>query len=298
MVNYCNNGSECIPMAFVIKALLFILLAPVLGCLITGIDRKITARMQGRFGPPILQPFYDVMKLFEKETLIVRQTQNLYIVFYLIFMVLTGIIFFTGGDILLTIFALTLAAVFFVLGAYKGSSPYSHIGAQRELIQIMAYEPMVLFCAIGMGVIAKSFYVSDIAAHSKPILFYLPGMFLGLLYVLTIKLRKSPFDLSTSHHGHQEIVKGITTEFSGTPMALIEIAHWYETAFVLGFVYLFFAAAPWLGVILALLAYFFEILIDNAFARTKWQFTLSSSWIVTFVLGFGNLIFLEMFLRG
>lgn len=285
-------------MAFVIKALLFVLFAPVLGCLITGLDRRITARMQGRFGPPILQPFYDVMKLFAKETLIVRRTQNLYIIFYLIFMVLTGIIFFTGGDILLTIFALTLAAVFFVLGAYKGSSPYSHIGAQRELLQIMAYEPMVLFAAIGMGVIAKSFYVSDIAAMSKPILIYLPGMFVGLLYILTIKLRKSPFDLSTSHHGHQEIVKGITTEYAGNAMALIEIAHWYETAFILGFVYLFFASNPVVGVLLALFAYFLEILIDNAFARTKWQFTLASAWIVTLVLGFGNFLIVEMFLRG
>lgn len=285
-------------MAFVIKILLFIFLAPILGCLITGLDRRITARLQGRFGPPILQPYFDVMKLFAKENLIVRRTQNLYILFYLIFMVFTGCIFFSGGDLLLTIFAMTLAAIFFVLGAFKGSSPYSHIGAQRELIQIMAYEPMVLFCVVGMGIVAKSFFVNDIASWSKPMLFYLPGMFLGLLYILTIKLRKSPFDLSTSHHGHQEIVKGITTEYSGSAMALIEIAHWYETVFILGFIYLFYATNPWIGVALALAAYFFEIIIDNAFARTKWQFTLLSSWLLTVILGFGNFIFLEILLRG
>lgn len=284
-------------MAFVIKAVLFIIFAPILGCLITGLDRRITARLQGRFGPPILQPFYDMMKLFAKENLIVRRTQNLYVLFYLVFMILTGIIFFSGGDILLTIFSLTLAAIFFVLGAYKGSSPYSHIGAQRELIQIMAYEPMVLFCAIAMGMIAKSFYVADIASYSKPLLMYLPGMFLGLLYILTIKLRKSPFDLSTSHHAHQEIVKGITTEYSGSAMALIEVAHWYETVFILGFIYLFFATNPVIGILLALFAYFLEIVIDNAFARTKWQFTLMSSWIITLILGFGNFVLLQIFLK-
>ncbi|MCL5260418.1 MAG: NADH-quinone oxidoreductase subunit H [Gammaproteobacteria bacterium] len=285
-------------MAFVIKALLFIILAPVVGCLITGFDRIITARLQGRFGPPLLQPFYDVMKLFAKENLVVRHTQNLYIIFYLIFMVFTGVLFFTGGDILLTIFAFTLAAIFFVLAAFKGSSPFSHVGAHRELIQIMAYEPMILFCVIGMGVVAKSFYVADIASFPKPLLIYLPGMFIGLLYVLTIKLRKSPFDLSTSHHAHQEIVKGITTEYSGSAMALIEIAHWYETVLILGLVYLFFATIPVVGVIIALLAYFFEIVIDNAFARTKWLYTLKSSWVVTLVFAFGNFLILEMFLRG
>jgi ech hydrogenase subunit B len=285
-------------MAFIIKILLFLILAPVIGCLINGIDRRVTARLQGRFGPPILQPFYDVMKLFAKETLIVRRTQNVYILFYLVFMIFTGALFFTGEDLLLTIFALTLAAIFFVLAAYKGSSPYSHIGAQRELLQIMAYEPMVMFCVVGMGMVARSFFVDDIATFQTPMLYYLPGLFLGLLYVLTIKLRKSPFDLSTSHHGHQEIVKGITTEFSGSALALIEIAHWYETTFILGFVYLFYATNPLIGVLLALIAYFLEIVIDNTFARAKWQYTLASSWIITLVLGFGNIILLDVLLRG
>jgi len=43
------------------------------------------------------------------------------------------------------------------------------------------------------------------------------------LYILTIKFRKSPFDLSMSHHAHQEIVRGITTEFSGPALGLIEV---------------------------------------------------------------------------
>ncbi|MFY9194518.1 MAG: NADH-quinone oxidoreductase subunit H, partial [Methanoculleus sp.] len=50
-----------------IGVVLFLILAPVAGGLIAGLDRKLTARMQGRVGPPLLQPFYDVGKLFEKE---------------------------------------------------------------------------------------------------------------------------------------------------------------------------------------------------------------------------------------
>ena len=101
-------------------------------------------------GPPLLQPFYDVIKLWHKENIVVRRSQNFYIFFFLLLVIFTGGLFYAGSDLLLVIFALTLAAIFFVLAAYKASSPYSFIGAERELIQMMAYEPMVLLTAIGM----------------------------------------------------------------------------------------------------------------------------------------------------
>lgn len=270
-------------------AIVFILLAPVTGGLVAGIDRRITARMQGRFGPPILQPFYDVGKLFEKEHIVVNETQVFYVICYFVFMVFTGALFFSGADLLLTIFALTLAQIFLVLGAYATYSPYSHIGAERELIQIMAYEPMVILAAVGMFVVTKSFNVSDIAASTIPVVLFIPGIFLGFLYVLTIKLRKSPFDISTSHHAHQEIVKGITTEFSGPSLGLIEIAHWYETIFLLGFVYLFFGFNPVIAVLAVAVVYLLEILIDNTNARVKWQLAMKSSWAIAAIAGVVNL---------
>ena len=152
----------------------------------------------------------------------VNETQRFYVLSYFIFAIFTGALFFAGGNLLLVVFALTLAEVFLVLGAYAANSPYSHIGAERELIQIMAYEPMFLLAAVGMYVVTKSFNVSDIAGFPGLIFILLPGVFLGFLYVLTIKLRKSPFDISTSHHAHQEIVKGVTTEFSGPALGFIE----------------------------------------------------------------------------
>ncbi len=72
----------------------------------------------------------------------------------------------------------------------------------------------------------------------------------------------------------------MTTEFSGRALALIEIAHWYETVFLLGWVYLFFAASPLLGVAVSLLVFGFVILVDNVFARLKWQTALQSAWLV------------------
>lgn len=279
-----------------IGLLLYLIVGPVVGGLLAGADRKITARMQSRLGPPLLQPFYDVLKLLHKENIVVRRSQNFYIVFFLILMIFTGALFFAGSDVLLVIFALTLAAIFLVLGAYKASSPYSFVGAERELILMMAYEPMVLFTAIGMYMVTGSFYVYDIASHHQSLLWTLPGVFLGLLFALEIKFRKSPFDISCSHHAHQELVRGLTTEFSGEALAMIEIAHWYENVMLLGWVYLFFASwHPLLALAATGLVFLFVILVDNAFARLRWRTALKSAWAIALVLGFGNIMVLSLY---
>jgi formate hydrogenlyase subunit 4 len=278
--------------------LLFIVLAPIAGGIVVGLDRKITARMQGRVGPPILQPFYDVLKLFEKESAIVTRPQNLFIFAYMLFMALTGFLLFAGGDILLVIFAMTLAEIFLVLAAYSVSSPYSFVGAERELVQIMAFEPIILLCAAGMFLATGSFYVADIAASAAPVILLIPGLFIAFECALPLKLRKSPFDLSTSHHAHQEIVKGVTTEFSGSTLGAVEVAHWYETVFVLGFIYLFFAWNPLIAIVAVALTYMLQIFIDNAFPRVKLGLALKDTWLITVLLGVSNLAILWLYVHG
>lgn len=279
----------------VLFAVAFLVLAPILGGLIAGIDRKLTARMQGRVGPPVLQPFYDVGKLLEKEHVIVSVSQNFFVLAYLVFIAFSGALFFAGGDLLLVVFALTLAHVLLVLGAYSATSPYSFIGAERELVQLMAYEPMVILAAAGFYLATGSFSVMEIAAFPRPLIAVLPGIFIGLFYVLTMKLRKSPFDIATSHHAHQEIVKGVTTEFSGSTLGMVEVAHWYETVFLLGLFWLFFAWSPLVAVIALAILYLAEIFIDNATARVRWGFALRSIWAVTLVLSAANLVWLQYF---
>lgn len=276
-----------------------IILAPATGGLLTGFDRVISARLQGRQGPPLLQPFYDVLKLMEKESIEVNSMHRFFVYISMVFAVFTTVILLSGGDILLAIFALTLGSVFFVLGGYASNSPYNTIGSERELLQIMSYEPMVLLTCIGLYYAQKSFFIKDIVAASKPSILYLPGVFIGLLFILTFKLRKSPFDLSMSHHGHQEIVKGITTEYSGKDLAVIEVTHWYEVIISLTLVYVFFATAAPIShvfaVIACLLVYLLEILVDNGSARVKWQHALKSAWIVTGIMGTVNLLILSFF---
>ena len=282
----------------IIGIIAYIVLAPFVGGLLSGVDRIVSARLQGRFGPPLLQPFYDVLKLREKEDITVNNVQDFYVAAFFIFVIATGAIFFAGGDLLLVIFTLTTASVLLIMAAYSSNSPYAQVGAQRELLQMMAYEPMVLLTCVGFYMVNGSFEVRNIVTDGNMDFLPLIGVFFGFLFILTIKLRKRPFDLSMSHHAHQELVKGLVTEFSGKTYALIEVAHWYENVFLLGMIFLFFAnGTVWgaiIGVVVCIVVYFFEVLIDNSFARVKWQLMFKASWIVALVLGCINLFVLYL----
>jgi ech hydrogenase subunit B len=151
---------------------------------------------------------------------------------------------------------------------------------------------------MGFYLADRSFSVGNIMRSQLPSIIYLPGIFIGFVYILTFKFRKSPFDISTSHHAQQELVSGLTTEFAGPTLAIVEIAHWYENIMLLGFVYLFFSwkspISPLVAVAVCLLVYFLEILMDNSFARVRWKWALKTAWGVTAAVGFLNLVILTL----
>lgn len=290
-----------IVLRIVICVVAYLILAPFVGGLLAGLDRKLSAKFQRRVGPPVLQPFYDVFKLFEKEPITVNKVQDFYILCFFIYILITGGLFFAGMNLLLVIFTLTIASVFLIVGAFSSNSPYAQIGAERELLQTLAYEPMVLIVAIGFYMYTGTFNVDDIVTGNTDVggmsWLWLIGILVGFAYILTIKFRKSPFDLSMSHHAHQELVKGLTTEFSGKTLGLIEVAHWYENVFLLGFIFLFFCNGEWWGYVIgaavSIFAFFLETFIDNCFARMKWQVAINSAWIVAAVLGIVNLFVIK-----
>ena len=236
---------------FVIAYLLF---APLLGGLLDGTDRIISARMQRRKGPSILQPFYDLGKLFSKELIAVNNVQFLLNLSYLVILMIAGALLFFGADLLMTLFILSTADMFLIMAASSDSSPYANMGASREMLQMMAYEPLTLLIAVGFYLAEGSFQVSDIIDAPVSAILWMPGLFVGFMYTAAIKLRKSPFDLSTSHHAHQEMVKGITTEMSGPALAIMNIAEYYELVLLLGIFSLFFINSTWWSWIVAIIA--------------------------------------------
>jgi ech hydrogenase subunit B len=276
----------------------YLILAPFIGGFLEGVDRKISARMQRRVGPPILQPFYDVTKLLKKQVIAVNKSQIFLLLSYFFLTLLTGAMFFYVTDILLCFFVLSTAATFLYFAAVMTSSPYSTFGASRELLQMVAYEPAVLLACVGFYLATKTFKVSEIIQADYSAIMYLPGFFIAFVFILTIKMRKSPFDTSASHHPHQELVKGLTTESGARNLAIYTITEWYENVFLMGVVGLFIINSNPISIIVAvvviLLVYFLEIPIDNTSARVKWMTMVKGSWYVTIIAAGLNLIILML----
>jgi ech hydrogenase subunit B len=267
-----------------------IILAPIIGGILMGIDRKLTARMQSRMGPPIVQPFYDAIKLWGKEPFIASQLQPILAFGYFGFSIAAFALLAFRQDMLLMIFTMAIADLCLIFAAFNSKSPYSNIGARRELIAMMSYEPVMLLAAVSMFFVTGSFMVGSIFEISQPLLTILPLTFLAFIPVLIIDMKKSPFDVSGSGHAHQELVRGIYTEFSGYTLALVELGHWTKITLLLGFASLFWSQNLIVGMILAFALFFVVLVIDNSYPRLDWKTMIKTTWMVGFLLIIANIV--------
>jgi len=269
--------------------LLALVLGPFVGALIMGADRKVTARIQGRKGPPLLQPAYDVVKLLQKSPIALNRVQIFYAWLHLAFLLMTIVLLVMGSDLLLVLFAHAFAAIALVLGGMCVRSPYSRIGSQRKIMQIIAYEPTLILVVVGIYFCCGSFRAADVLALKTPLLAQLPLVFLAYLAAVAIKLDKSPFDVATSHHAHQELIKGVTLEYSGPYLAIIEVAHFYEVFLLFGIIVAFWATNPLAGIALASFSFFLQTVVDNACARLTSLWMVRFMWTVPLLLALSNL---------
>lgn len=246
---------------------LLIALAPVIGGFVYGIERVVKARMQNRVGPPIMQPFYDFYKLMDKRVMIVHSYHAIMGVvhFFASWFALAMLLY--GVDLIIVIFLHLFSTVFLMMGAYSVRSVYSHIGASRELIAMLAYEPLFILSAIGLFLVHGSFEASVIMLDSTSAIFTAPLLFIGLIFALIIKLKKSPFDTAEAH---QEIIGGAEIEYSGLFFEAVYTAKWLEYVYVYAFVFLFAGANIWLGAALAIAVFIITNAIDNSTSRVNY----------------------------
>jgi formate hydrogenlyase subunit 4 len=273
-----------------------VIVAPFLGGLLVGVDRKFTAHMQGRIGPPIIQPFYDIIKLFGKKSMVAGNAQLVFAYIYLALIIAAVVLFGLQQDLLMLLFILSFGTLCLALGALSVKSPYSQLGGNRQLLQFLAYEPILLLAVIPIALKTGSFPVAGIYKYGQALLPNLWLTFIALLIVLAIVMRKSPFDISGSVHAHQEIVSGVVTEYSGPYLAIIELGHWYEVILLLAVLALFWVGGGlwWISIIIALASWFILLIVDNISARLTW------SWMVKFAWGIGislvalNILFVKL----
>lgn len=260
--------------------LVLILFAPIIGALIYGFERIVKARMQNRMGPPLLQPFYDMFKLMQKRLYLIHAQHALFALLHFITLWMLVAFIILGGNLLYIIFLHLLSTIFLVMAGFSVRSVYSHVGANRELLAMLAYEPILILMAIGFYLYTGSFNISVIRTFSSS-LPELLLLFLALALIIPVKLKKSPFDATSAH---QEIVGGVEIEYSSWMFEFLYMAKCLEYVFIYLLVALF--AGDSLGLALFLVAVLFLAvnLVDNSTARVKMQD------LIKMVLGFGLIL--------
>ena len=278
----------------VLLPVLLTLAAPLIGGLLVGVDRKVTARMQSRIGPPILQPFYDVIKLWNKEPFITGSLQPVLAFSYLGFAVVAAGLFMFKGDLLLILFTSAVADICLITASLNSKSPFSYLGGRRELLAVLSYEPVLILAFFSINMVTGSFLVEGVLTYSTPLIMLLPAVLVAMELVLVIEMKKSPFDVSASGHAHQELVRGVYTEFSGYTMAMLEMGHWVKMVLLLSIIALFWTPNLLVGAGLSLLLFFITLAIDNSYPRLTWQKMLGTTWGVGFVLILANIVGLNL----
>ncbi len=223
---------------FVFPGLLFMAVA---GALLSWFDRKISARVQFRKGPPLLQPLYDFFKLLlVKETILPKYGSRF--VFLLapllavfgatmagvfILLPLFNIDTSFRGDILVIFYLLTLPSFSYIIGSLASGNPLAAVGGSREMKLIISYEfTFLLFIA---AVIMKSGQHFDLDTvietqqSGTPFIGSISGVILFIVGVFCIqaKLAMVPFDMPEAE---AELSEGIFIEYSGPPYAMIKLA--------------------------------------------------------------------------
>ena len=275
-----------------LRCLVALILVPAIGTLLCGLDRKLTARLQGRIGPSFWQPVYDILKLLGKQPFLVHRMQLVYAFLHLFFMMLTLVLLVLGQDLLMVLFCQAFSALCLVIASMSVRSPYSWIGSQRKILQMLAYEPTLILLILAVYLQNNSFLGIKVLERDTPLIYSMPLMFISLLFVIAIEFEKSPFDVASSHHAHQEIVKGTTLEFSGPFLGLIEIAHAYEMAMFFGLMVAFWHTSLIMGILLALFGFILVLLMDNVCARLTSGWMVRFMWTIPLTLSLANLIWL------
>lgn len=267
--------------------IIIVVLAPIIGGLIFGIERKVKARMQRRIGPPILQPFYDFFKLAEKRVMLVHSAHAFFgIMHFIAVWFALGVLVF-GGDLILVIFLHLMSTALLILGGFSTRSVFSHLGANRSALSALAYEPILIIIAVSIYMLTNSFEVSSIFDYNQPLVVKMPLAFVALLLILPIKLKKSPFDVAEAH---QEITGGAEIEYSGIFFEFIYTAKWLDYVFCYFLVYLFGANNPVIGGTLVVLTFLYINALDNSTARVDYKQMLRFSMYVALPAAFINLL--------
>jgi NADH-quinone oxidoreductase subunit H len=284
--------------------------AAVVGMFAHWFDRKITARVQWRVGPPFFQPMWDFLKLLGKEVVVPEGASRFLFLSAPLFglaavtvvtALLARTVVFPGqtfvGDLIVVIYLLTIPSQAVILGAFASANPLASLGGSREMKLILSYElPLVLAVVVAIIKTDGTIRLGDMIqaqAATRPVVASISGAiaFLISLIVMQAKLVKVPFD---APEAETEIMGGTFIEYSGVPLGLFKLTNWMmQFTLPLFLIVVFLGGINWRGSYLnllwAVLEYIgmllFMVLIRNTNPRLRIDQIMKFFWAMVTPLG-------------
>ena len=277
-----------------------LLFTAVLGLLVGWVDRKVSARVQFRVGPPLFQNFNDFFKLLGKETIIVRESmRSIFVLSPLVAFGVTTLIaamiglvlffgFGFGGDLLVIMYLLMIYSVMVILGGSATGNVYSSLGAGREIKLLLADElAFILVCLVPIiksGYHIKLEEILNVQTQQGSFIGSVAGTlaFIAGLLCIQAKMTLPPFNIPEAE---TEIVEGPLMEYSGPLLGfwkLNQAMQWVSFPFLLIMLFLGGFNGEGYGILWSVLKYLgivvVMILIKNTNPRIRIDTALKFFW--------------------
>jgi formate hydrogenlyase subunit 4 len=218
------------------QMLIVLLMAP----LLTGLVRKIKARMMRRRGPPVIQPYRDLVRLMRKEVVLAESASWLFrIIPYLIFAATwvaaslvptfrTGLLFSWSADLIAIIALLGSARFFLALAGLDVGTSFGGIGSSREVMIASLAEPAMIMIVFTLALIAGSTQLSTMAGFMvSPAVGLRVSLGLALIALIMVAIAENariPVDNPATHLELTMVHEAMVLEYSGRHLALIELS--------------------------------------------------------------------------
>jgi formate hydrogenlyase subunit 4 len=239
-----------------VQALLVVAFAPVL----IGLMRRVRARLEGRTGPPVMQPWRDIRKLLGKQRMVSANTSWVFSVAPLV-LVATALLvaaimpFLTTrsalddvGDLFAVVYLLLLGTVFLALAGLDTGTAFGGMGSSREMTIAAVAEPTILLAIFALSVSAGSSNLAAIvtSALDHPAGVVSPGSMLAFAALAVVTLAETgrlPVDNPSTHLELTMVHEAMILEYTGPDLAAVELASAMRLVVFLGLLANLFA--PW-----------------------------------------------------
>ncbi len=211
----------------------------VLAPLLLGLTRKLKARMLDRVGPPVLQPYRDLLKLVRKEVVIAENASWLFRVApYLIFAATwvaaalvptfaTGLQFSWTADLIAITALLASARFFLALAGMDIGTAFGGLGSSREMLFASLAEPAMIMMVFIVALVAGSTQLSWVANFMLTHASLRVSLGMALVALIIVALAENariPVDNPATHLELTMVHEAMVLEYSGRHLAVIELA--------------------------------------------------------------------------